>query len=562
MGITVPRVTLTADFGAKKSFGELNISSIGYGLHQTWIYAAMFSPSLFGGDFLLAPYSDMPLLYVVSIFVYGLMLIGYAAFDTKVPSWVASRPSLVISALLASAGTLVAVLDLPNAFACSVVAGVLTGIGSSGLLLAWGIEFARKERTTTALNTGVALVLAMFVYAIVLHYVPTPVASGIVVAIPLVELALLLWIRSKPYVEKDFPIFHFAPLKRAKFFAVFAIPVGVFGFALGVLRQSSMRDVIPAFSSQMQFAVVCAAAVAALLIIVTVIALEDTRSWSRNFRIIVPVVALAALFIPSSISGSAGIWSAVLLTGYLCLEALLWSFFGEFSQEFNLSPVFVFGLGRGVSALTALVGTYVLSPGNALFASLSMGEIGITVFVLFVTVLAYALLPDERDVRKAVIPCPVVNFELDADELALAGQMTSAPEGGVQAEAAPTQSAAPSMQEVPAAAPELSTGQTGGSQVQGDAEPEGGEERKQGWFKENCEIISNRYLLSRRETEVLFLLAKGHNSAYIQEKLYISEGTAKTHTRHIYRKLDVHSQQELMRMVEEADKLGDVPQEQ
>ena len=74
--------------------------------------------------------------------------------------------------------------------------------------------------------------------------------------------------------------------------------------------------------------------------------------------------------------------------------------------------------------------------------------------------------------------------------------------------------------------------------------------RLPGRFRMKCETVANTFLLSRRETEVMFLLAKGHNSAYIQEKLYISEGTAKTHIRHIYRKLDVHTQQELMRLVE------------
>ena len=38
-----------------------------------------------------------------------------------------------------------------------------------------------------------------------------------------------------------------------------------------------------------------------------------------------------------------------------------------------------------------------------------------------------------------------------------------------------------------------------------------------------CELVANRYLLSKKETEVLFLLAKGRNAAYIQEQLYISE---------------------------------------
>lgn len=65
-----------------------------------------------------------------------------------------------------------------------------------------------------------------------------------------------------------------------------------------------------------------------------------------------------------------------------------------------------------------------------------------------------------------------------------------------------------------------------------------------------CEAIANTYLLSKREAEVMFFLARGFKSSYVQEKLYISEGTAKTRIRHIYRKLDVHSQQELMRLVD------------
>ena len=73
-----------------------------------------------------------------------------------------------------------------------------------------------------------------------------------------------------------------------------------------------------------------------------------------------------------------------------------------------------------------------------------------------------------------------------------------------------------------------------------------------GRFRQRCEVIANTYLLSRRETEVMFLLAKGHNAAYIQDKLCISKSTAKTHISHIYRKLDIHNQQELLSMVEEA----------
>ena len=46
------------------------------------------------------------------------------------------------------------------------------------------------------------------------------------------------------------------------------------------------------------------------------------------------------------------------------------------------------------------------------------------------------------------------------------------------------------------------------------------------------------------------LLAQGKTASTIQEDLVISYNTAKAHIRHIYTKLDVHTQQELLRLVE------------
>ena len=69
---------------------------------------------------------------------------------------------------------------------------------------------------------------------------------------------------------------------------------------------------------------------------------------------------------------------------------------------------------------------------------------------------------------------------------------------------------------------------------------------------EKCKAVSDIYLLSQREHEILCLLARGRNAAFIQSKLTISEGTVRTHMRNIYRKIDVHSQQELMDLVESA----------
>ena len=56
--------------------------------------------------------------------------------------------------------------------------------------------------------------------------------------------------------------------------------------------------------------------------------------------------------------------------------------------------------------------------------------------------------------------------------------------------------------------------------------------------------------LSPREIEVFFLLAKGRNRAYIREELVIGDETVKSHVKSIYRKTDVHSQQELIDLLE------------
>lgn len=65
-----------------------------------------------------------------------------------------------------------------------------------------------------------------------------------------------------------------------------------------------------------------------------------------------------------------------------------------------------------------------------------------------------------------------------------------------------------------------------------------------------CRELAARYALSGRELDVLYLLARGHSLARIQEELFISEGTASTHRRHVYKKLEVHNKQELIELVE------------
>lgn len=59
-----------------------------------------------------------------------------------------------------------------------------------------------------------------------------------------------------------------------------------------------------------------------------------------------------------------------------------------------------------------------------------------------------------------------------------------------------------------------------------------------------------RYALTPRETEVLGYLVRGRTLPYIADALFVTTGTVKTHTVHIYRKLQVNSRQELLDLFE------------
>lgn len=64
--------------------------------------------------------------------------------------------------------------------------------------------------------------------------------------------------------------------------------------------------------------------------------------------------------------------------------------------------------------------------------------------------------------------------------------------------------------------------------------------------------VAASHALSERETEVFLLLAKGRNAEYIGRELYVSENTVRSHIQRIYRKLDTHSQQELLDFVDQS----------
>ena len=71
------------------------------------------------------------------------------------------------------------------------------------------------------------------------------------------------------------------------------------------------------------------------------------------------------------------------------------------------------------------------------------------------------------------------------------------------------------------------------------------------YWIEPCNAIADTDKLTVREREVLELMARGRDMPFMEEQLFISRNTIKMHIRHIYTKLDVHSRQDIIDMVEQ-----------
>lgn len=66
---------------------------------------------------------------------------------------------------------------------------------------------------------------------------------------------------------------------------------------------------------------------------------------------------------------------------------------------------------------------------------------------------------------------------------------------------------------------------------------------------DRCSMLAIRYRLTKRESEILGLLARGRNVPSVAEELSVSKSTVRSHVLQIYRKAGVNSRQELLDLI-------------
>lgn len=329
------------------------------------------------------------------------------------------------------------------------------------------------------------------------------------------------------------------------------------------------------------------------------------QSFARFLSVVIPLIALVAAPLSPAPAENLTVVNASLLAAVCLIIALSWTFLCAAAVEYSYAPASTFGLGLGSFALGVLVAEPILTfiPNDS---PLFILVIGIVCFFMVFGFLPPRPAPNlsrstySKRIAERVnamvagagaegaenIPCAncpengtcgagtagrVTNGvgrttgTADAGSVAGLAWTTDAPAGrSATAGGAPLGGRATGSGDtgsvggdVPAGSPRTSgVAETGAIDASGDGATRDqavGSDRQKGRFVRRCEHVAAMYLLSNRETEVLILLAKGRSMNYIKDALVISEGTAKTHISHVYKKLDVHSRHELVELIESVE---------
>ena len=233
--------------------------------------------------------------------------------------------------------------------------------------------------------------------------------------------------------------------------------------------------------------------------------------FAQFFSFLIPLICLMGSVCVSSNIASVPAFdggSAMILCPML---ALTWSFMGGASLEYLLRSASVFGMGLSSLALGVLLG------GAFVHAGLLGTPAGTIVLGVACLVMAIGFMPAR--------PAPNLThstYSTPLRSVTTANEDLEASEDAQAAEEEPGEAGAEEKPHTPV----------------------------RGRFMRRCDVVAKTFLLSARETEVLYLLAKGRSMNHIMEELVISEGTTKTHINHVYKKLNVHSRHELLDLIE------------
>ncbi|MCI8366193.1 MAG: LuxR family transcriptional regulator [Eggerthellaceae bacterium] len=511
---------------------------VGFGFYYAWIWISYNSDVLvYPTVASVLPPDSISATYLASTLALALSLIALSLMGNVAKRLVSSTAFLVgVSVLvgLATVGTyLSSGLEPLGASPWSVLSGILTGIGTSFVVLRFGVIYSKASARDAVMYAAASFVFAGMIYFVAVG-LPDPLSTGFTATLPC--LAVLSTLTNSEWSSMEAPKRPPIDGRLRSFFVRLVVAVVVFSLVVGVARGFSMpSSSLALLNDEGSLIVFSTTTVAAVLF--AVLGLTGRRfDVSRIYYPIIIAVSAAILVTP--LFGGSTFGAQFVTVGYNCFILVIWCLLAYVAYSSHLSPILVFGLGRGASALGTTLGW---TGGLQIVQTQGDGSLSLEVIAV---AMVFALL---------IVSMLVLNDRMIGETLRSFGSAPAGDGEGAAAGSAAQGTELPRLEESAAAgepgagstaAPELSAGSEGEAAVAPD------EERRPGAYRLRCNAVADKYDLSPRERDVFDLLVRGRSIEYIAQSLTISFNTAKSHIRHIYVKTDVHSRQELLDLID------------
>ena len=418
-----------------------------------------------------------------------------------------------------------------------VLGGLLLGVGCAGMFMLWQRYFSSIPPSEGNFRLVVGTALASLLY-FGLYLIPTALTAFLVplVLLPLSSLALTLSVREMTF---DQPMFEDIPREHPQVYSRVvhdtwrcALGAGAIAFTSGLARGVALLDAD--VNAVVNISSMLGSLIAAVGILLIWRAFTVRFGLDSVFRALFPILVTGLLFFPFMQSGaSLNLFAGIAYMAFSLIIVVLMMQCAQISRDRGVNPVFSYGLlgsvAYGAQSVGFLMGWLLydgLLPGVGSVEFLSLLALYVLGMALFASLRLFAAPSDAKVANK---------IELIRLRPAQTG---NAADGHPAKEAA-------------------SSGVAGASPGKESASEQPARNRNTrddgreftDRLSKQCFMLQGEYGLTNRETEVMEAIARGLSMASIAEELFISENTVRTHSKHIYVKLDIHSRQELGSML-------------
>lgn len=408
----------------------------------------------------------------------------------------------------------------------AVVAGVGTGCGPALLILLWTSLFAKLEIGIVETVVPASFVATLLCCLVIPALEP---ALGLVVLVLLPLLSGVLFVLSRNAYAlgriasaESAPSAETAPVNLQVFARMLAMVLAIY-----VLSCLSAAAATVTLSPIEETYTTMAGMLFAIALSVGIVLFARRVNITALYRWMTIPFVVGIVTAPLPFTAAAAVSRLLMNVVFTGIEIIIVLYVVKLAQRTQRPAAFFIGWGEWAGYTGVLLGSLARSAAQSYITSASESLLA-CLFILGAFCLISLLVPQDERLLTALRPATS-----PGDAGVSAERSTADREESLEGSARKSTPTARSG--VPGAAPSVASSY--GAEM--DA------------ILAHRTAVAQRFGLSARETEIFLLLAQGRSRPYIRDSLYLSKNTVATHIRHIYEKLGVHSQQELIDLVEE-----------